>query len=215
MVTNRQKKSCEVWLKRSRKLFESRTRWRFESIITKRGTYFAVSFLVSKSSCKILAIDLIDIPAVSANSRTFTFGSSNTMSSIFSMISGVVTSFGLLDHSALFVLIQPRLNSQINHLPRWRRFPITSINSLCCLHGVSFYQETVFNQHTKSIFFHFNKKTQTCLLLSFVTLKVNNRIGLNFNCCRLKDCTSRKNMKKLFVVQSLCHPTDLLNSLVL
>ena len=79
----------------SKQLFELRTRWRSWSIFSKRGTHFAVSFLFPKSSCKIVMNDLIYMPATSANSHTFTFGSSNTMSRIFSMISGVVRSFGI------------------------------------------------------------------------------------------------------------------------
>ena len=49
--------------------------------------HFAVSVLMPKSLCKILTIDMIDMPEASANSRFFTFGSPNTMPWIFLIIS--------------------------------------------------------------------------------------------------------------------------------
>ena len=63
----------------------------------------------------MLTTDPIDMPAASANSPTFTFESSNT-SWIFSMISEVITSFGLPDRSAKFVLVRPHLNSPTHFL---------------------------------------------------------------------------------------------------
>ena len=54
------------------------------------------------------------MPAASANSRTFTFGSSNTMSRIFLIISGVVTFLDLPGRSASFVLVRSRLNLPIH-----------------------------------------------------------------------------------------------------
>ena len=109
------------------------------------------------------------------------------------MISGVVTSFGLPDHSASFVLLRPRLNSPIHFLTiclDGEDSLITFIKPLFCLDGVIPYKETVFNQHTKFTFSNFNKKIETCSLLSSVTLKVNNEIGSNFDSCCLEDCTS-------------------------
>ena len=185
MVTNLDKKSLGLWLQRSKQLVESGTCWRFWLIVSKGGTHFAVSFLMPKSSCKILITGLIDISAASANSRSITLESSNTISWIFSMISGVVTSFDL------------------PYLPRCRRFPITFIKPLFCLHGVFSYREAVFNQHTSFNFFYFDKKIKTCSLLSFVTLKVNNEIGSNFDSCRLEDCTSWEKSEKILVGFSL------------
>ena len=56
------------------------------------------------------------------------------------------------------------------------------------LHSVFYYQETLFNQHTNFIFLHYNTKIKICSLLSSITLKVNNKIGSNFDSCHLKDC---------------------------
>ena len=59
-------------LKRPKQLFELGTR-----------SHFAVSFLMLKCSFKMLTTDPIDNHAASSNSRTVTFGSSNTISWIF------------------------------------------------------------------------------------------------------------------------------------
>ena len=58
----------------------------------------------------ILANDPNDMLAASANLCTSTFGSSEELLRISSMISGVVTSFGILDRSTSLVLVKPCLN---------------------------------------------------------------------------------------------------------
>ena len=63
----KKKKSLELRLKRSKQLSESRTHWRFWSIVSKRTIHFAVSFLRPKFSCKIWTTDPIDMLAASAN----------------------------------------------------------------------------------------------------------------------------------------------------
>ena len=139
MVTNWRKKTLGLRLKRAKQLFESRNRWRFWSIVSKRGTHFAVSFLMPRSTCKISTTDPIDMPAASINLCTFTFGSSNTMTWIFfyEFWSGDVfwpfLSFSIIcDRTTSFKFT----NRLLNHLLRWRRFPITFIKLLFCLHGV-------------------------------------------------------------------------------
>ena len=53
MISKWCKKSLELSLERSKQLCESRIRWHFCSIVSKRGTYFAVSFHMPKLLCKI------------------------------------------------------------------------------------------------------------------------------------------------------------------
>ena len=96
-VKPKPKRLLGLWLKKCKQLCESRNRWRFWSIVSKRGTHFADSFLMPKSSCKISITDRIDMPATSDYSCTITFESSNTTSWIFFMISGIVTSFNIPD----------------------------------------------------------------------------------------------------------------------
>ena len=44
MVTNQRKQFLGLQLNSSEQLLESRTRWRFWSVFSKRGTHFAASF---------------------------------------------------------------------------------------------------------------------------------------------------------------------------
>lgn len=104
MVMYRRINSFGLCLNMSKQRWELHTRFPFWQIANERGTHLAVSFLMCNSSCETETTEPIDMSVALAISRSFTFGSSNTISWILLMISSVITSFG-----------RPHLNS-VNHL---------------------------------------------------------------------------------------------------
>ena len=85
------------------------------SIVGKRGTHLAHSFLKSKFSVNMRCTALFEMPTMSASLRTFSWRSSNTILWIFFTISVVVTSFGRPLWCPSWQLVRLRLNSAIQY----------------------------------------------------------------------------------------------------
>ena len=67
---------CEIIVKHS---IETSSRRCIESIVSKRGTHFAHSFLMSKFSVNMQCTAFLEMPTLSDSSRTFRRRSSNTI----------------------------------------------------------------------------------------------------------------------------------------
>lgn len=91
-VRKQRKTTFGLPLKLDKHFFEVVIQLRFLSIVNKRATHLADSFLITKYLCKTEITDLCDRLAAFSRSSTFTHRSSNIISWILSTISGVVPS---------------------------------------------------------------------------------------------------------------------------
>ena len=92
-VMNRRKKSALLLWKIDKHSIETSSRRCFCSIVSKRGTHLAHSFLMSKFSVNMWRTALFVMPTMSTRSRSFSRRSSNTILWTFFTISVLVTSF--------------------------------------------------------------------------------------------------------------------------
>ena len=90
---------------------ETSSRRSFFFFVSKRGTHFAHSFLMSKFSVNMRCTAHFQMPTMSASSCTFSRRSSNTILWIFFTISVVVTSFGRSLRCLVWQFVRSRLNS--------------------------------------------------------------------------------------------------------
>lgn len=79
---------------------EAVLRLRFLSIVSKRGTHCIAGSLIHNISSRIWSTRSFEIPAVSATSHTFNWGSSKTRSGTFVTLSYVAAIFGARSKSS-------------------------------------------------------------------------------------------------------------------